>query len=156
MDKHAVLTHAVDKQLFFKAWDIFQAHWGKEEQALLRVRCSARLLAQQLRNSAKMRALSSMLDMLRSMMWFDFMDLDDIFDSVRNMAEACLEEEWNEEQWWNTAPFFRMQHHLHKPVGISSPSIYQREWLHLGGPRMKQFFGTDESIYRVSALVALL
>lgn len=154
----------MDTVHFFKAWDIYQTHWGRQEQRAIRSNVSAILLQSYFKRSSKMKALCYMHDIVKTMWGMEmFIDEMEVFGSVIDMAEACMGEDYDEEHWLKTDPSTRLCSQIHMPNKKSCLDIYHREWKHIKGlhdkhrqhPAPLLINTTNESIYRVSAIVVL-
>jgi hypothetical protein len=156
-DKLAPSSAGMDTDFFFKVWGVYQAHWGIQEQEALYKIHTAKLLRERLVSSSKMRALCYMHHIL-SVMWEMqlFTRPDEIFTSIQDMADACLGEESDDSCKIKIHPFDRMRDSIHLPPPEKCKDIYTRQWEYLRRPIISNAFDHEESLYRVSALVALL
>lgn len=145
----------MDKTFFLAVWDIYQAHWGRTEQASVRTRKSAKLLHQRMTTSTKMKALVYMYDVVKIMWSMElFVRPDEVLMTIKDVSEACLEEELDD-MARNLDAYTRLQLNIHLPIVQECQDVWGRHWNMLRRPRMESLLVTlDNSIYRVSAIVA--
>lgn len=160
-------------------WNIYQVYWGRHQQDFYKKCTSARLLKQQLCRSLKMKALSRLMTIFRLTCHTNTgYLLDETFENIKNMSEACLGEE--EDIEYPIEPILRMHYHIHSPVRAYCRDIYQREWFNLQNhnavkkhqssskkslvsqyshylSQWKMSYSPimDDSIHRVSSIIAL-
>lgn len=140
-------------------WDIYQAHWGREEQYAFRKVHSARLLERCMNKSGKMKALSVMHNIIK-VMWESelFVYSQEVVRTIRDFVDACLgeEEDIDDETICLKDYSTRMRMGLHRSPKKSCVSTYHRAWNNI-----KPFFmvrsttASRETIYRVNALLVL-
>lgn len=154
------MTGNMDTTFFLRVWEIYQDHWGRQEQLLIRSIVSADLLHSRFRSSSKMRGLLYMHSILKIMWGMElFIHKDEVFQCVRDMSDTCMGEDY-EESMRKIDPIARMRDNIHLPCKQVCLDIYHREWLHVRGRNphshnIFKTFTTDDSIYRVSALTVL-
>lgn len=140
----------MDKNYFFKVWDIYQNYWGKEEQHQLKKITSANLLNKIFKKSRKLRALSTMRNLLSVLWEMDmFIHENELLDTVRDMSEAFMGEEYTDDE---KDPYTRMQHCIHTYKQTCYLTVEEREWKNIQKPSV---FMTDPDIYNVSAILVL-
>lgn len=145
----------IDTNLFFRVWGVYRAHWGIDEQDAICRKHTAKLLKERLIASSKMRALCYMHHILDVMWGMNlFTRPDEVMDSVRDMAEACLGEEFDETAHTESHPADRIRDNIHHPPPVECQNVCARQWETLKRPHLQQI--DEESIYRVSALIALI
>lgn len=145
----------MDSGFFFKVWEVYHAHWGLEEQRILRKRHAAKLLNGRLRASSKMHSLYYMHQILAVMWEMDlFTRPNEVVLSIRDMADACLGLE-DDESARAMDPVDRMRANKHVPLREECQDVLDRHWEVIHRPIMTPSLHYDDSIYRVSALVAL-
>lgn len=144
----------MDTAFFFQVWDIYQSHWGQEEQRELKKQHSARQLEKVLRKSHRMKGVYFMHHLLR-MLWEDETNQEDnqeeLLDIIRSMGMACMGEEDTCDN--SMDPYTRMMedvHVYHEPCCLS---VEQRQWLSLRKP--KPPYHTCNNIYGLSAILVL-
>lgn len=146
----------MDTGFFFKVWHVYRAHWGMDEQQILSRKHTANLLKNRLLTSSKMRCLRYMHHILDVMWGMNlFTRPDEVVDSVRDMAAACLSEEGDEPTHRSAEPAVRMLQNIHKAPTTECQEVYMRHWEVLRRPILPHVINNEESVYRVSALVAL-
>lgn len=145
----------MDKTLFLTVWDVYQAHWGRTEQAYARTRESAKLLHRRMTTSSKMKALVYMYDVVKIMWSMElFVRPDEIFMTIQDVSDACLEEE-HDDATKHMDAYTRLHLNIHLPIAHECQDVWGRHWNILQRPRLRSLLDTlDESIYRVSAIVA--
>lgn len=130
----------MEASFFLKVWDIYQEHWGRQEQLLIRSHVSARLLDTSFKRSDKMNSIQFMHNMLTVMWNMEFLnDKNELFSSIKDMASVCLGEE---------------------ALGVDDDhynceNVFHRQWVSLNRPIIHYMSNMDDSLYRVSALIAL-
>lgn len=148
----------MDKPDFFRVWDIYQAHWGREEQQALRKVYSARLLERCMKRSDKMKALRYMHHVLR-VMWESelFVHPQEVVRTIRDFADACLgEDDYDEETLCLADYSTRMRMGLHRSPKHSCSSIHHHAWKHIQSFLIgRSTPASRETIYHVNALVVL-
>lgn len=145
----------METAFFLKVWDIYQAHWGRHEQAYARSRKSACLLHERMIKSSKMKALVAMHDIVKVMWSMElFVHPDEVFLTLQDVSDACLEEE-EEELGRHMDAHTRLQLNIHLPIWYECQDLWTRHWNMLRRPKMASLVDIlDESVYRVSAIVA--
>lgn len=171
----------MNKELFFNVWNVYQNHWGRDTQEYYKKHNSAHLLWMYFQNSANIKAFYRLANIFRSTCNTSNMEslLKETFEHIKNISEACLREEQDSDNFRLIEPIQRMRYNIHLPIRSYCRDTYQREWCHLqnhiaihkhGDGRNSLFFqysgylsawklsysiDMDDSIYRVSSIVAL-
>ena len=145
----------MDKTFFLKVWDIYQVYWGRHEQAYARSRKSAHLLNECMTKSSKMKALVAMYDIVKIMWSMElFVHPNEVFLTIQDVSDACLGEE-KEELGRHMDAHTRLQLNIHLPIWYECQDLWTRHWNMLRRPKMASLVDIlDESVYRVSAIVA--
>jgi len=142
--------YKMDKEFFFRVWNTYHTHWGKEEQQEIKKRYSASLLEKKLKKSSSINALLYMFDIFRD----DIFEYDyEVLRAIKNMSRACMEEEdlcEEEDSYTRMNSDFHLYHHF----GVLS--VAQRQWMSLRKSRgANSIVLTDENIYNLSAILVL-
>lgn len=150
------LKTGMNKTLFLAVWDIYQAYWGQYEQAYARTRKSAHLLHECMTKSTRMKALVYMYDIVKIMWSMElFVRPDEVFLTIKDVSEACLGEEQDEELGRHMDAYTRLQLNIHLPIWHECQDLWARHWNIIRRPRLESLVDImDESIYRVSAIIA--
>lgn len=164
----------MNKEFFFAIWNVYQKHWGQETQAVYKKHHSARLLWMCFQNSSnikvwRLKCNTSNMEIL----------LKQTFQHIKNVSIACLNEECDSNHFRLIEPIQRIRYNIHLPIRSDCQDTSGREWFHLqnhiaihkyGDGRNSLFFqysgylsawklshstDMDDSIYRVSSIVAL-
>lgn len=145
----------MEKSLFLMVWNIYQDHWGRGEQQLIRSRVSANHLQSCFRRSSKMRAFSHLRQMFKAMWDMRlYVDQNEVVQSLKDMSEACMEEDYMD-GYDVDDPVVRMQENIHLPCKDICLDVHSRQWSNIRTNIRSYGFITNDCIYRVSALIVL-
>lgn len=142
----------MEAAFFFKVWDIYQAHWGREEQQQLKKRHSARRLENLLRKSQRMKGVYRMHHLIRMMWETEDAHPEELLHLLKMMGKACMgEEDLCDHQM---DPYTRMLKGLHIYHPPSCLSVEQRQWQSLRKPLFTHLHA-DTPVYGLSAILVL-
>lgn len=152
----------MNKDLFFSVWSIYRQHWGAENNKLRVDEQGRMLLIRRIIRSINMRSILFCARVMNGVMNNLFLsEPDEIFKSIKDVSETCLNEEWHESTELECMePHYRMTRGLHMKPSPCCNSVAMRHWIMLlhrfGSPSCRSFItASDDTIYRVSAIVTL-
>ena len=145
----------MNKELFFNVWGIYYNHFGKEQQEYQKKLQASRLLQKTFDASHKIRALKYMYTIIKLMWEMDlFTQTEDIMVYIKNISEACLNEEYSDRM--DMDPYYRLQNNVHMSIKQNCEELDVRHWRLLNRPKIPYNLNNmNDSVYRVSSIIAL-
>lgn len=142
----------MDASFFFKVWDIYQSHWGHEEQRQLKKRNSASQLEKRLRKSLRMKGIYRMHHLLKMMWETEDVPPEELLHLLKTVGKACMGEEDMCDHGMDS--YTRMIEDIHIYHPSNCLSVEQRQWQSLRKP-MSTHIGTDTPVYGLAAILVL-
>lgn len=143
----------MDKSFFFNVWFIYNNHWGRQEQEMLKKKYYVRELHNKIE---KIRQMSTPWYHYQQLLLIsDRFSIRDMFIVIKSLSQIFAGEYTKYDV--PDDPLHRIQNNIHIYHKYCRLSVKERQWKSLkryGDSKYIYFHNTD-SIYNVSAMVVL-